>query len=84
MSCALKLLDAGSDVNTQDLVRETPLHLTLRANHAYDITIQMTTLLLNYGASPSLPGRDDEMSSDIIKSTGQEYCMELLQNALGK
>ena len=78
------LLDAGSDVNAQDLVRETPLHLTLRANHAYDIAIQLTTILLQYGASPSLPGRDEDLPFEVAIQNGQTYCLEPLENAPGK
>ena len=78
------LLDINSKVNATDLLKDTPLHLTLRANHAYDIAVQLTTVLLQYGASPTLLGRDDDMALDIAKQTGQTYCLELLEMALGK
>ena len=78
------LLDIGSKVNARDLVRETPLHLTLRADHAYDIAVQLTSVLLQYGASPTLLGREDDMPLDIARQTGQGYCVELLETALGK
>lgn len=78
------LLDVGSKVNGTDLLRDTPLHLTLRADHAYDIAVQLTTILLQYGASPALLGRDDDMPLDIARQSGQTYCLELLEMALGK
>lgn len=78
------LLDIGSKVNATDLVRDTPLHLTLRANHAHDIAVQLTSILLQYGASPTLLGRDDDMPLDIARLSGQSYCLELLEIALGK
>lgn len=81
---AVMLLDIGSKVNAVDLVRDTPLHLALRANHAYDIAIQLTSTLLRYGASPTLLGRDDDMPMDIAKQSYQDYCLELLEDALGK
>ena len=76
------LLEVGSKVNGTDLVRDTPLHLTLRADHAYDIAVQLTTILLQYGASPTLLGRDDDMPLDIEGGSGQTYCLELLEMAL--
>lgn len=79
---AVMLLDIGSKVNARDLVRETPLHLTLRADHAYDIAVQLTSVLLQYGASPTLLGREDDMPLDIARQTGQGYCVELLETAL--
>lgn len=78
------LLDIGSKVNGTDLVKETPLHLALRANHAYDIAIQLTSVLLQYGASPTLLGREDDMPLDIARQTGQGHCLELLEAALGE
>ena len=81
---AVMLLDIGSKVNGTDLVRDTPLHLTLRANHAYDIAVQLTSVLLQYGASPTLLGREDDMPLDIARQTGQGYCLELLEAALGE
>lgn len=79
---AVMLLDIGSKVNATDLVRDTPLHLTLRANHAHDIAVQLTSILLQYGASPTLLGRDDDMPLDIARLSGQSYCLELLEIAL--
>ena len=81
---AVMLLDVNSKVNARDLVRDTPLHLTLRADHAYDIAVQLTSVLLQYGASTKLLGREDDMPLDIAHQTGQEYCLELLQAALGE
>ena len=78
------LLDIGSKVNGTDLVKETPLHLALRANHAYDIAIQLTSVLLQYGASPTLLGREDDMPLDIARQAGQGHCLELLEAALGE
>ena len=78
------LLDLNSKVNARDLVRDTPLHLTLRADHAYDIAVQLTSVLLQYGASTTLLGREDDMPLDIARQTGQGYCLELLQAALGE
>ena len=78
------LLDVGSKVNGTDLLRDTPLHLTLRADHAYDIAVQLTTILLQYGASPTLLGRDDDMPLDIARQSGQSYCLELLEMAVGE
>ncbi|XP_073259525.1 uncharacterized protein [Porites lutea] len=79
---AVMLLDVNSKVNARDLVRDTPLHLTLRADHAYDIAVQLTSVLLQYGASTTLLGREDDMPLDIARQTGQGYCLELLQVAL--
>lgn len=79
---AIMLLDSGSKVNATDLVRDTPLHLALRANHAYDIAVQLTSVLLRYGASPTLLGRDDDMPLDVARQTYQGYCSELLDAAL--
>ena len=84
VTSAVILLDVGSEVNAVDLVRDTPLHLALRANHAYDIAVQLTSTLLRYGASPTLLGRDDDMPIDVAKQTYQDYCLELLEDALGK
>ena len=84
VKAVVMLLDVGSKVNGTDLVRDTPLHLTLRADHAYDIAVQLTTILLQYGASPTLLGRDDDMALDIARQSGQTYCLELLEMALGK
>ena len=81
---AVMLLDVNSKVNARDLVRDTPLHLTLRADHAYDIAVQLTSVLLQYGASTTLLGREDDMPLDIARQTGQGYCLELLQAALGE
>ena len=81
---AIMLLDSGSKVNATDLVRDTPLHLALRANHAYDIAVQLTSVLLRYGASPTLLGRDDDMPLDVARQTYQGYCSELLDAALGE
>ena len=81
---AIMLLDIGSKVNGTDLVKDTPLHLALRANHAFDIAIQLTSVLLQYGASPTLLGREDDMPLDIARQTGQGYCLELLEAALGE
>ncbi|XP_078352768.1 uncharacterized protein LOC144637576 [Oculina patagonica] len=82
VKAAVMLLDVNSKVNGTDLVRDTPLHLTLRADHAFDIAVQLTTILLQYGASPTLLGRDDDMPLDIARLSGQTYCLELLQMAL--
>ena len=84
VKAVVMLLDVGSKVNGTDLLRDTPLHLTLRAGHAYDIAVQLTTILLQYGASPTLLGRDDDMPIDIARQNGQTYCLELLEMALGK
>ena len=84
VTSAVILLDVCSEVNAVDLVRDTPLHLALRANHAYDIAVQLTSTLLRYGASPTLLGRDDDMPIDVAKQTYQDYCLELLEDALGK
>ena len=81
---AMMLLDIGAKVNATDLVRDTPLHLALRANHAYDIAVQLTSTLLQYGASPTQLGREDDMPLDIARQTGQGYCYELLEAALGE
>ena len=81
---AIMLLDINSKVNATDLLRDTPLHLTLRADHAYDIAVQLTTILLQYGASPTLLGREDDMPIDIARYSNQSYCLELLEMALGK
>ena len=78
------LLDVGNKVNGTYLVPDTLLHLTLRADHAYDIAIQLTTIMLQYGASPTLLGRDDDMPLDIARQSGQTYCLELLEMAVGK
>lgn len=82
VTSAVILLDVCSEVNAVDLVRDTPLHLALRANHAYDIAVQLTSTLLRYGASPTLLGRDDDMPIDVAKQTYQDYCLELLEDAL--
>ncbi|KAJ7328220.1 actin- protein 3 [Desmophyllum pertusum] len=79
---AIMLLDINSKVNATDLLRDTPLHLTLRADHAYDIAVQLTTILLQYGASPTLLGREDDMPIDIARYSNQSYCLELLEMAL--
>ena len=84
VKAVVMLLDVGSKVNGTDLVRDTPLHSTLRADHAYDIAVQLTTILLQYGASPTLLGRDDDMPLDIARQSGQTYCLELLEMAVGK
>ena len=84
MQSAMMLLDVGSKVNARDFVTDTPLHLALRANHAYDIATQLTCVLLRYGASSTLMGRDDEMPLDIAKRSSQDYTLELLESALGK
>lgn len=80
----MMLLDIGAKVNATDLVRDTPLHLALRADHAYDIAVQLTAILLQYGASPTLLGREDDMPLDIARQTCQGYCLELLEAALEK
>ena len=77
------LLDVNSKVNARDLVRDTPLHLALRA-YRHDITVQLTSVLLQYGASPTLLGGEDDTSLDIARQTGRESCLELLQAALGE
>ncbi|XP_068726077.1 ankyrin repeat and protein kinase domain-containing protein 1-like [Montipora capricornis] len=79
---AMMLLDVGSKVNARDFVTDTPLHLALRANHACDIATQLTCVLLRYGASSTLMGRDDEMPLDIAKQSSQDYSLELLESAL--
>ena len=84
VKAVVMLLDVGSKVNGTDLLRDTPLHMTLRADHAYDIAVQLTTILLQYGASPTLLGHDDDMPLDIARRSGQSYCLELLEIALGK
>ena len=81
---AIMLLDVGSKVNAKDLVRDTPLHLALRANLAYDVAVQLTSILLQYGASPILLGREDDMPLAIARQTSQGYCLELLESAVGK
>lgn len=82
VKAVVMLLDVGSKVNGTDLLRDTPLHMTLRADHAYDIAVQLTTILLQYGASPTLLGHDDDMPLDIARRSGQSYCLELLEIAL--
>ena len=77
------LLDVNSKVNARDLVRDTPLHLALRA-YRHDITVQLTSVLLQYGASPTLLGGEDDTPLDIARQTGRESCLELLQAALGE
>ena len=84
VKAVVMLLEVGSKVNGTDLVRDTPLHLTLRADHAYDIAVQLMTILLQYGASPILLGLDDDMPLDIARRSGQTYCLDLLEMALGK
>ena len=84
MNAAALLLDGCSWVNAKDLVHDTPLNLSLRGNHPHDVAVELTTLLLQYGASATLLGKDDEMPIEIAQSTGQSTCLELLKNSLGK
>ncbi|KXJ11019.1 ankyrin-1 [Exaiptasia diaphana] len=82
VSCALCLLDAGSKPNSQDMIFETPLHLALRARHPPPTAIALMTVLLQYGASPSLIGNNDETPFDILIDTSQTECLEMLEDAL--
>ena len=70
-------------MNAKDLVFDTPLHLALRGNHPHDVAVELTNLLLQYGASPTMLGRDDEMPIEIAQSMHQFTCVELLENSLG-
>lgn len=81
-AAAALLLDGCSWVNAKDLVYDTPLHLALRGNHPHDVGVELTTLLLQYGASPTMLGRDDEMPIETAQSTGQFTCVEMLENSL--
>lgn len=78
------LLDVNSNVNAKDLVRDTPLHLTLKRAYRHDMTVQLTSVLLQYGASPTVLGGEDDTPLDIARQTGRESCLELLQAAVGE
>ena len=78
------LLDVNSKVNAKDFGRDTPLHLMLRGFYHHDIKIQLTSVLLQYGASPTVLGGEDDTPLDIARQTGRESCLELLQAALGE
>ncbi|XP_031562875.1 ankyrin repeat and SOCS box protein 13-like [Actinia tenebrosa] len=80
--CAILLLDAGSKPNAQDMVLDTPLHHALRAKLPPPTAIAIITLLLQYGASPTIRGNNDDTPFDIIRETGQRECMDTLMEAL--
>ena len=83
MRSAIILLDVNSKVNAKDFGRDTPLHLTLRAPRESS-RVQLTSVLLQYDASPTLLGGKDDTPLDIARQTGRESCLELLQAALGE
>lgn len=83
MPCVGLLLDAGSKPNSQDMIFETPMHLALRARHPPPTAIALVTILIQYGASPSILGNNEETPFDILHDTGQFECMEILKEALG-
>ncbi|KAK3747587.1 hypothetical protein QZH41_015821 [Actinostola sp. cb2023] len=84
LPCLVLLLDAGSKPNAQDMIFDTPLHHVLRARHPPPTAMALMSILLQYGASPSIMGSSDQTPFDIINDTGQSECSDVLMEALGK
>jgi hypothetical protein len=44
----------------------------------------LTSILLQYGGSPSILGHNDETPFDVLRETGQRECLDVLMEAFGK
>ncbi|BFZ02753.1 hypothetical protein BsWGS_05792 [Bradybaena similaris] len=67
------LLKGGSPVNEQALSGETPLHLAAQHGH-YDVTV----LLLNHHADPTICNKDLRTAVDLACEFGRSRVVELL------
>ena len=72
------LLNAGADVNLQDIEGDTALHYT-----AYSGNIEILKLLLENNADKSIRNKDGETALDVAKDMGYTEIALELQNFKG-
>ena len=77
------LLDAGSNVNAQDVVMNTSLHYVVSAKYANEIKLQLLNILMCYGANCMMLGKDDDTAIDAAYASHFFDGVDLMKESLG-
>ncbi len=80
---AALLLDAGSDINAQDVVMNTSLHYVVSAEYAKEVKLQLLYILLCYGANCMILGKDDDTPIDAAHANYFLDGIDLMKESLG-